>query len=71
MRSSYLSRQSSRYAIENCEGEIPVKKRSASLSIKRTQFPLTLIWALTVHDARGLSLEQGVINFYLPNQKLL
>ena len=36
MRSSYLGRQSSWVALEKCETEIPIKKRSASLSIKQT-----------------------------------
>ena len=69
LRSSYLSRQSFRVAIENCEGEIPIKKISASPSIKRTQFPLTLVWASIFHNVQGLSLEQGVINYDLPDQK--
>ena len=51
------------------ETEIAIKKESASLSIKRTQFPLTLAWASTVHKTQGLSLEQGVIDFDLQKQK--
>ena len=41
MRSSYLGRHNSSVAIGKCETEIPVKKGSASPSIKRIQFPLT------------------------------
>ena len=69
MRSSYLSRQNSWVAIENCETEIPLTKESASPSIKRTQFPLTLPRASTVHKVQGLSLEQGVIDSDLRKQK--
>ena len=50
MRSSYLGRQKSWVPIEKCETEISVKKGSASPSINRTQFPLTLAWASTVHE---------------------
>ena len=45
MRSSYLGGQKSWVPIEKCETEISVKKGSASPSINRTQFPLTLAWA--------------------------
>ena len=61
-RSSYPDRQNYWVPIQNCEVEIPVKKRSVSSSIKRNQFPLTLAWASTVHKVWCLSLEQGVID---------
>ena len=60
MRSSYLDGQSSWVPIEKCEVEISIKKASASPSIKRTQFLLTLAWVSTVHKVQDLSLEQGV-----------
>ena len=69
MRSSYLNREKSWVPIEKCETETSIKKGSASPSIKRTQFPLTLAWAFTVHKVQGLSLEQGVIDFDLRKQK--
>ena len=69
MRSSYLGRHNSWVAIEKCETEIPIKKGSASPSIKQTQFPSTLAWASTVHKVQALSLEQGVIDFDLQKHK--
>ena len=69
MRSSYLGRQNSWIPIEKSETKISIKKGSASPSIKRIQFPLTLAWASTVHKVWGLSLEQGVIDFDLLKQK--
>ena len=69
MRSYYLGRQSSWVPFEKCETEVPIKKGPASPSIKRTQFPLTLAWACTVHKVQGFSLEQGVTDFVLRKQK--
>ena len=51
--------------IEKCETEILIKKGSASPSIKRTQFLLTLVWTSAVLKVQGLSLEQGIIDFDL------
>ena len=45
--------------------EISIKKGSASPSIKRAQFPLTLAWPSTIHKVEGLSLEQGDTDFDL------
>ena len=70
MRSSYLHRQNSWVAFEECETEIPIKKALASPKIKRTKFPLTL-WASAVHKFHGLSLEQGVVDFDLRKQRSL
>ena len=41
MKSSYLGRQNLWVPIKKCETENPIKKGSASPSIKHTQFPLT------------------------------
>ena len=46
-----------------------IKKRSASPSIKSTQFPLTFAWASTFHKVQGRSLEHGVIDFDLQKEK--
>ena len=57
--------------IEKCETEIPIKKGFTSSSIRRTRLPLTLAWASTVRKVQGLSLEQGVVDFDLQNQRSL
>ena len=65
MRSPNLGRQNSCVTIEICKTEISIKKGSALPFMKRTQFPLTLAWASTVHKVEGLSLEQGDTDFDL------
>ena len=69
MRSCYLGRQNFWVPVEKFESEILIKKGSATPSIKRTQFPLTLAWASMVHKAQGLRLEQGVVDFDLEKEK--
>ena len=68
MRSSYLGRQNSWVAIEKCKTEIALKKGFPSRNIKRTEFPLILAWASTVHQVQSLILEQGVVTFDLRKQ---
>ena len=44
-------------------------KKESSPVIKRTQFPLTLSWACTVHKVQGLSLDRVVVSFDLLKQR--
>ena len=44
-------------------------KKDSSPVVKRTQFPLTLSWACTVHKVQGLDLAQLVVSFDLLKQK--
>ena len=46
-----------------------LKKNKSQPCIKRTQFPLALSWACTVHKVQGLSLDEGVISFDLHRQR--
>ena len=46
-----------------------LRKNKQQPSVKRTQFPLTLSWACTVHKVQGLSLAEGVVSFKLEKQK--
>ena len=56
--------------IEKAETNIVLKvNKDSSPVIKRTQFPLMLSWACTVHKVQGLSLDRAVISFRLLKQK--
>ena len=44
-------------------------KKGTSPVVKRTQFPLTLSWACTVHEVQRLGLAQLVVSFDLLKQK--
>ena len=55
--------------IEKCEVDIPISKGSVSPCIKRTQFPLALSCACTIHKVQGWSLNEGVVSFELQKQK--
>ena len=69
MGAFYLGKRNSWVPLKKFETEIPIRRGSTYPSIKRTQFPLRLSRASTVHKVQGLSLEQGVIDFDLRKQK--
>ena len=71
MRSFYQGRRNSWVPIEKYEAQIPIKKGSASPSIKNNKFPLMLAWPSTVHKVKGLHLQQGVSDFDLQKQKII
>ena len=47
----------------------PNKYKTISPAIKRTQFPVVLSWACTVHKVHGLSLTSAVVSFNLEKQR--
>ena len=55
--------------IKKIETSFGIAKNKVQPSIKRTQFPLTLSWACTVHKVQGLSLNKAIISFDLERQK--
>ena len=46
-----------------------LRKNKQQLSVKKTQFPLTLPWTCTVPKVQGLSLAEGALRFDLEKQK--
>ena len=69
MTSDVTARQYQWVPIKKHEALFGLRKNMQQASVKRTQFPLTLSWACTVHKVRGVSLTEGVVSFDLEFQK--
>ena len=59
--SAYQSVNQNAIPIHQTQATFPVDKK-ASFQATRTQFPLTLAWAVTIHKCQGLTLSEIVID---------
>ena len=67
--SNNLAKQNFWVPITATDTKIKIKPRTINLpTIQRTQFPLMLSWACTIHKVQGLSLQTAVISFDLNKQ---
>ena len=70
MKSDHYSRVNKVVSIERIEARIKIKPNKPSSSeVKRTQFPLMLAWACTVHKVQEKQFENAVISFNLLRQR--
>ena len=70
IKTDRLAQQYSAVPIERITTEIrTIENKLSSPVIKRTQFPLMLSWACTVHKVQGLSLDKAVVSFDLLRQR--
>ena len=69
MATDYYAMQHKYVPIEQPEANIHVNKNNiSSPEIKRTQFPLMLSWAVTVHKVQDMGVPEAVISFDLERQ---
>ena len=69
MTSDVTARQYQWVPIKMHEALFGLRKNMQQASVKRSQCPLTLSWAGTVHKLRGVSSTEGVVSFDLEFQK--
>ena len=70
MQSDNYARRHNFVPIERSETDIHVNKRNlSSPAIKRTQFPLVLSWAVSMHKVQSLSVPEAVVSFELQRQR--
>ena len=69
IQSDNFARQNLWVPLDRVEAKIQIKNFDGSPVIKRTQFPLMLSWACTVHKVQGLSIDRAVISFRLLKQR--
>ena len=67
--SVYNSRNQNAVPIHQTQATFPVHKKP-SFQATRTQFPLTLAWAVTIHKCQGLIMSEIVIDMTHENGKL-
>ena len=60
--SVYNSIHQNAVPIHCTQATFPVDKKKTSFQATRTQFPLTLAWAVTIHKCQGLTLSEIVID---------
>ena len=69
MRSDPYASQNNIVPIHRVELNIAMSVSGSGPSFVRTQFPLMLAWACTVHKVQGLTLSNVVVSFELNRQK--
>ena len=68
--SSPLAQQYDSVPVEIHETDMKINMKSASFPyIRRTQLPLILAWACTIHKMQGLTINVGVVGLDLNKQK--
>ena len=56
-------------SIERTETKFNVTKRKSSGIVTRTQFPLVVAYAVTIHKVQGISTDEIVVSFQLERQR--